>query len=293
MKICFIGSVKFSYEILKELILKKENVVGVITKQESKFNSDYADLSILCKQNNIPYIFVKDVNDLNVINWIKKLNPDVIFCFGWSNLIKKEILSIPHIGVIGYHPTKLPQNRGRHPLIWTLVLGLDKSASTFFFMDEGADSGDILSQKEFNILYNDDAMSLYNKIIKIAKQQIEEFLPLLKSGNFIKIKQDHLKANYWRKRNKKDGEIVFRMDSKAIYNLVRALTKPYVGAHLIYKEEEIKVWKVIEEKCLIKNIEPGKIIEVKDNTILVKCYDNAIRIIEHEFKHLPKVGEYL
>ncbi len=293
MKICFIGSVKFSYEILKELILKKENVVGVITKQESKFNSDYADLSILCKQNNIPYIFVKDVNDLNVINWIKKLNPDVIFCFGWSNLIKKEILSIPHIGVIGYHPTKLPQNRGRHPLIWTLVLGLDKSASTFFFMDEGADSGDILSQKEFNILYNDDAMSLYNKIIKIAKQQIEEFLPLLKSGNFIKIKQDHSKANYWRKRNKKDGEIVFRMDSKAIYNLVRALTKPYVGAHLIYKEEEIKVWKVIEEKCLIKNIEPGKIIEVKDNTILVKCYDNAIRIIEHEFKHLPKVGEYL
>jgi len=69
-----------------------------------------------------------------------------------SSLLKKELLSLPPNGVLGYHPAKLPQNRGRHPLIWSLVLGLEESASTFYFMDEGADSGDILSQKDFEKL---------------------------------------------------------------------------------------------------------------------------------------------
>ena len=87
------------------------------------------------------------------------------------------------MGVLGFHPTKLPQNRGRHPIIWSLALGLKKSASTFFFMDEGADSGKILSQKNFEILDSDDAQSLYDKFVNIALLQIENFLPQLKKKN--------------------------------------------------------------------------------------------------------------
>jgi len=293
MKIVFIGTVEFSLKILKKLIDLNANIVGVCTKEKSNFNADYADLTLICKKNNIPYRYVNDINEKENIEWIKSLNPDIIFCFGWSSLIKKELLNLPQMGVVGYHPAKLPQNRGRHPLIWALTLGLEKSASTFFFMDEGADSGDILSQVEFEIDYKDDAKSLYNKVTDIALKQIEDFLPKLENKSYKRIKQDHSKANYWRKRTKKDGEIDFRMSSRAIYNLVRALTKPYVGAHLVYKEKEIKIWRVEEVECNLKNIEPGKILEVKDSKILVKCFDNAIRILEHEFDEIPKVGEYL
>ena len=293
MRIVFIGTVKFSLKILEKLLDLNANIVGVCTKKESNFNADYADLSPLCKQNNIPYKYVDDINKQENIDWIKSLKPDIIFCFGWSSLIKNELLNLAPLGIVGYHPTKLPQNRGRHPLIWTLVLGLEKSASTFFFMDEGADSGDILSQVDFEIDYADDAKSLYIKVIDIALKQVEDFLPKLENRNFNKIKQDHSKANYWRKRIKKDGEIDFRMSSRAIYNLVRALTKPYVGAHLIYQGKDIKVWKVEEVEINLKNIEPGKVLEVKNNTILVKCFDKAVRILEHEFDEFPKVGEYL
>jgi methionyl-tRNA formyltransferase len=293
MKILFIGAVEFSYKTLQKLVELKTNIVGVCTKKESNFNSDFYDLSKICEGDGIPYKYVKDINSKENIEWIKNLKPDIIFCFGWSNLIKKEILSIPSLGVIGYHPAALPQNRGRHPLIWTLALGLEKSASTFFFMDEDADSGDILSQKEFNIDYKDDARSLYNKVTNLALEQIEEFLAQLQNNTFKKIKQDELKANYWRKRNKEDGKIDFRMSRRAIYNLVRALTHPYIGAHLIYKGEEIKVWRVKEEKCNLKNIEPGKVLDIQDNKILVKTYDNAIWLIDHEFNEIPKVGEYL
>ena len=83
------------------------------------------------------------------------------------------------MGVLGFHPTKLPQNRGRHPLIWALALGL-KKVPQHFFMDEGADSGDILSQKDFDISHNDDAKTLYDKVVEIALEQIAQFFPSLK-----------------------------------------------------------------------------------------------------------------
>ena len=293
MRIVFIGTVEFSKKALKKLIELDANIVGVCTKKKSNFNSDFVDLKPLCKKNNIPVNLVKDINSKENYNWIKSLNPDIIFCFGWSSLIKKKILNLPPMGVLGFHPTKLPQNRGRHPIIWSLALGLKKSASTFFFMDEGADSGKILSQKNFEILDSDDAQSLYDKFVNIALLQIENFLPQLKKKTYQTIKQNHKISNSWRKRVKIDGKIDFRMTSQAIYNLVRALTKPYVGAHINYKDREIIVWKVKIVKNNQGNIECGKILNINRGKILVKTYNGAIKITHHEFKRLPNVGEYL
>ena len=68
-------------------------------------------------------------------------------CVGWSKLIKKEILNIPKKGFIGYHPSLLPKNRGRHPLIWAKILGLKKTEATFFMLNDKAETGEIISQK--------------------------------------------------------------------------------------------------------------------------------------------------
>jgi len=187
MRAVFIGTVEFSLRSLEKLIGLNVNLVGVITKESSSFNSDFVDLKSLCISNGIPCLYVDDINSLDSIKWIKDLNPDVIFCFGWSSLIKKEILNIAPMGVVGYHPTKLPMNRGRHPLIWALALGLEESASTFFFMDEGADTGDILSQVDFEISYQDDARSIYDKVNDIALCQIEDFIPGLSKENIQKL----------------------------------------------------------------------------------------------------------
>ncbi|GAB6076185.1 formyltransferase family protein [Desulfurobacterium crinifex] len=293
IKILYIGSVLFSAKALEKLVSMNANLVGVITKKESKFNSDFYDLSCIAEKNGIPWIYAKNINDTEVVKFIREKKPDVIYCFGWSQLLKKEILNIPRIGVIGFHPTKLPQNRGRHPLIWALFLGLKETASTFFFMDEGTDSGDILSQEIVEIKYEDDAQSLYNKICEVASKQIETFTVELERGTFKRIPQDHSKANYWRIRSKIDGLIDFRMTSRAIYNLVRALTKPYPGAEVLYKNKAYKVWKVKEEVVNLPNIEPGKVLKVNGRKILVKCYENAVWLLEHEIDEVPKEGDYV
>ena len=119
----------------------------------------------------------------------------MIYCFGWSLL--DESLSIAPLGVMGFHPAKLPQNRGRHPIIWALALGLDETASTFFKMDLGADSGAILSQEVIEIKPNDNATSLYENILTVAERQVQEFtIELANDDEVIFQEQDHDSATY-------------------------------------------------------------------------------------------------
>ena len=132
MNIVFIGAVKFSEMALQKIHSLNVNISGICTLKESSFNSDFCDLSLFADQHNIPYLYVEDINSPATISWIKQKEPDFIFCFGFSRLLKKEILELPVHGVLGYHPAELPFNRGRHPLIWALVLGLKKTGSTFF-----------------------------------------------------------------------------------------------------------------------------------------------------------------
>ena len=296
MKIIFIGTVEFSRHTLIKLIELNAEIAGVITKRTSSFHSDFSNVAEIAEQYFIPLYFAQDINREECVRWIKDKKPDVLFCFGWSQLIKEPLLSLAPLGVVGFHPALLPQNRGRHPIIWALALGLDKTGSTFFFMDDGADSGDILSQEEIPIDYSDNARSLYTKITASALSQIGKFLPALTHNTLKRIPQNHHEATYWRKRMQKDGLIDWRMPARGIYNLVRALTRPYVGAHTLYHSQEFKVWTVAEiNGNYPRNIEPGKVIEGDQihNTFTVKCGINAIQVIEHELYPLPETGRYL
>tara|TARA_Y100000590_G_scaffold470373_1_gene664251 strand:+ start:3945 stop:4826 length:882 start_codon:yes stop_codon:yes gene_type:complete len=293
MKILFIGTVELSKNALQKLIDLNAHLVGVCTSEKSVFNADHFDLTPLCIKNNIPVINVKDINSKKSIHWIRSKEPDIIFCFGWSYLLKKELLNIPPMGILGFHPAELPKNRGRHPLIWALILGLKQTASTFYFMDDSADGGDILSQHEIPILDSDNAKNLYQKMISVSLKQIEFFLPDLVSGNFVRTPQDNSKASYWRKRSFDDGKIDWRMTASSINNLVRGLSKPYVGCHFEFDDQIIKVW---ESKIVLnnnKNIEPGKVISIDKKGIIVKAGKDSIRLIKIEPEITIPLGRYL
>ena len=293
MRIVFIGCVKFSEDALQQLVEMNANMVGVCTKEESVFNTDHVDLRSFCELNEIPWIYSDNINSDHTSSWIRTLHPDVIFCFGWSEIIKDELLGIPPMGVVGFHPTALPKNRGRHPLVWSLVLGLKETASTFFFMDSGADSGDIISQVEIQIGHEDNANDLYNKVTEVAKKQMLEFVPKLALGTVERHKQNNALANVWRKRVITDGLIDWRMSAEAIHNLVRGLSKPYVGAHLIFKGSKIKVWKTTIWTESPANIEPGKILLISEAGTVVKCGTGAICLTQTEPGFKPTEGDYL
>jgi methionyl-tRNA formyltransferase len=283
VKIIYVGLVDFSYHCLTEVIKNHGNVVGIITSRNQNNNADFKDLTPFSVKYKIPIFYCKNINSVETIDWIKQLVPDIIFCWGWSQIIQEDLINVAPMGIVGTHPSLLPKNRGRHPLIWAKFLGLKETGLTFFFMDKGVDSGNILSQSKFNIEEVDDAMSLYEKMKRSATVQIQEFLPKLINNDYNSLSQDTEKANYWRKRSCKDGLIDWRMSGDAIINLVRALTKPYVGAQAEYKEHTITIWKAYLCKIEgISHLEPGKILKTLNGKLIVKCYDCAILIEDYD-----------
>lgn len=295
MKILFIGKVKFSEEILKFLIKKNINISGIVTDNKKGINSDHSDLSYLGNKHNICTHITQNINSIKSEKWIKGQKPDLILCIGWSHLIRKNILSIPVHGIVGYHPTELPENRGRHPIIWSLVLGLNSTASTLFLMNQKADAGKILNQKKVIIKRNYNSKMLYNNLIKVAKLQILQVINNITINKVKFLKKKNTNSNIWRKRNSLDGRIDWRMSAKNIYNLIRALDDPYPGAHFVWKKNNFIVWKA--DLLYLRNnsnIEPGKVLNVsKNNNVTVKCGEGSIVLKNITPRIKLKKGDYL
>ena len=182
--------------------------------------------------------------------------------------IKAEIIKIPKLGVIGSHPTELPKYRGRAPIPWTILKGLKKSALTFFFIEEGMDDGDILDQQFFEIIDNDDAESLYEKMTSIGKTMLLKNLKLIEQGKINRIKQDPTKfIENWPKRIPEDGKINWFSSAESIHTLIRATTHPYPGAYTIFKTQKLIIWSASFIKN--NNIKPGIILDVKKDSVVI------------------------
>jgi methionyl-tRNA formyltransferase len=289
MRIIFVGTVDFSRHCLEEVLANGGNIVAVLTLAEENagFHSDYADLSEVSAQHGIPvYELEGNITASENVELIRSLEPDVIFVFGWSQLISRAILDIPPQGCIGTHPTLLPKGRGRHPLIWALVKGLKRSGLTFFYIDEGTDTGDILWQKSFRITLQDNAATLYAKIKSLASEAIREFLPQLEQGTAPRIPQDDNQATYWRKRTEKDGEIDWAAPTIGIYNLIRALTHPYVGAHTYIKGRKVVIWHARIPSTPLPSeavgLKPGVVFDQYDERLLIRTGDGYLIVLEYE-----------
>lgn len=295
MRVVFIGGVTFSRVLLQELAACQVEIVGIIGRETLRAGTDQVSLAPLACEMGIPYLATNDSRMHSVATWIRGTKPDIGMCFGWSQLLSSELLSIPRLGFIGYHPALLPQNRGRHPIIWALALGLTKTGSTFFRLDEQADTGAIVDQEEVDILYDDTAQNLYDRLQQSASKQLHRICTGLSGGELNVRAQAPHHGNSWRKRGRPDGIIDFRMSSRTIYNLVRALAHPYCGATVIYEGKEHTVWSVSETKDFGEaNDEPGKILGL-DSTRrpIVKAGEGSVIILNSTLPAPLPANSYL
>lgn len=302
MRIVIVGAVEFTRTCIREVLRQGGEVVGIVSVPwyRAKFSSDYVDLEPVARAHGIPYYSVARVSDPESIEIFRNLKPDVIFVFGFSQLIPKELLELPNLGCIGTHPALLPKHRGRHPLIWALVQGWTESGLSFFFLSEEVDDGDILWQERFEITLEDNAGSLYEKISTLAVKAIGEFLPRLESGDFERIPQDDSQATTLRKRSAEDGEIQWDGDAMTVYNLVRALTTPYPGAHTWFDGKLIRVWRaelVEEEFPNARAAQPGRVLDRRNRQLYVATGEGVIRLrhweCEEDHDVLPDPGDRL
>lgn len=247
MKIIFIGGVEIGKTVLKSVYDSGYCVDTVITLpfEVASKTSGFIDFGPLANQYNSNLIRTKDINQPEYIEKIKKINPDVIIVCGWQRLICKEILDIPKLGTIGFHSSLLPKYRGRAPVNWVIIMGERETGITMFYLTPEADTGEIIAQKAFPILFNDDCNTIYKKAAEAGAELMKEYLPKFEKCNVKTIHNESRSYPHYPKRIREDGLIDFNRSALDVYNFVRALTKPYPGAFFYDKNgNKIIVWKI-------------------------------------------------
>ena len=240
------------------------------------------DLKEFAAEVGAGYYEAEDINSESSKEHIRSLSPDLIFS-SWSKIIDLEFLSIPTLGVIGSHPTALPFNRGRHPLQWEIVLGLRESKLSFFWMDSGVDSGPIVLQVPYNIEPEDTILTLSDRLNVLAYSSSCKLGEMLILDNCGKgYPQDFSSSNIWRKRDRYDVLIDFRMNGDDILALVRSFVDPYPCASFIYENHYFNVLsgeKVQSEfNVPLKYIEPGHVIMVDGASLCIKTASDVLKL---------------
>ncbi|MTI80469.1 MAG: methionyl-tRNA formyltransferase [Firmicutes bacterium] len=289
-KTVFIGSV-LSSKIALETIIEtgvQIDLVCSLDESSSKNVSDYYPIHDIAKQNDIPYLKFKKINNEEVLSKIKEIEPDFIFVIGLSQIISKEILDMAKKYSIGFHPTPLPTFRGRAALPWMILLGVRDSKVSLFKLDQGMDSGDIICQYPYQIEETDYAMDLYNKVCIAMSLALKQCIPSIYNDSVEFIKQNHDEATYLLIRRPEDGKIDWNLTGKEIKTLIRAANKPYPGAFAYYKEIKVIFWKAdLEENEKYIGL-PGQIAWVSDNGELgILTKDSMLVVKEYSVEGEP------
>ena len=161
------------------------------------------------------------------------------------------------------------------------------------YMNEKMDEGDILYQKEIDILDTDNVETLHNKLSELGSNMIVEFLPKLENGEITPIKQNNDEATYGYNVTREDEHIDFNKTSREIFNQIRGLN-PWPVA---YASLDGKIFKIYSSR--ISNANPsgnnGEITNIYPDGLGIKTSDGEIIIteIKEEGKNRILVKDYL
>ena len=200
-------------------------------------------LDEFCKDKSIDLVKIRHINESEAISAIRAHEIGWLFIIGWSQIAGPEALTAPTRGVLGIHPTLLPEGRGRAPIPWAILKGLRQTGVTLFKLDTGVDTGDILAQEVVEIAPDETATTLYSRVNDSHRSIIQDTWPLLAADTVRAFPQDESKATYWEARTPDDGRITPDMEVEFVERLVRATTHPYPGA--FYEGEPgtiLRIW---------------------------------------------------
>jgi methionyl-tRNA formyltransferase len=233
----------------------------------------------LADEHGLELVATANVNEEALVDRVRSLDPALIYVIGWSQLVKPPLLETPSQGCVGIHPTRLPEGRGRAPIPWTILKGLDRTASTMFTLTEGVDEGDVIGVVELEVDPREDATSLYAKHRDAHVELVRRHTRPLLDGSAERTPQDHDAATYWPKRDPEDGRIDWTLPAEEVDRLVRAVTRPFPGAFTDLPAGRETIWRA--EPAPGVEAEPGTWVSEAGQT-LVACGDGALRVLEAE-----------
>lgn len=280
----FVGAVEFSWHALEALLQAGARPALVCTLRQdlSHRHSDWRDIGELAQRHGVPVLRFDNINEPDVVARIAQTSPDYLLVIGWSQLLRGDLLALPRRGSIGFHPTALPEGRGRAPIPWTILSGTRRSGASVMHLAEDADAGDLAAQRLFDLAPRETATTLYARAAEALGDMMAEIAGCLTAGEPIPgTPQDHAAASWYAKRTPEDGWIDWARPAEEIDRLVRASTRPYPGAFTVTpKRERLVVWAAEPvEDCRHRGT-IGQVVAYDGETAIVQCGAGALRITE-------------
>ena len=267
------GTPDYADRILQRLIDESDiNVVAVYTQPDKPVGRKKIltppPVKTTAQEHNIPVYQPNRLRDADVVEELLKIRCDYIVVAAYGQILPREILD--HAPCINLHASILPQYRGASPIQQTLLNGDKQTGVTAMLMEEGLDTGDILKIATIDV--DDDEMveSLFDRLTDVAAELTVDVLENFSS--YTPQKQNDADSSHCKKITKADGLVTFD-NAQELYNRYRAFT-PWPG---VYLESGLKLKKISLEECDSKN-EPGKILSIDKESIVVGCSSGSIRI---------------
>lgn len=297
MNIIYMGTPDFAVPALESLVKNDFDISLVVTPEDRKRGRGKKVYPTKVKEKalelNLEVFQPKNINSEESIEKLKEINPDIIIVTAYGQILKKEILELPKYGCINIHASLLPKYRGAAPINRAIMAGEEETGISIMQMEEGLDTGDVLSRASINIEKDDDSQIIHDELAELGGELIIETLKAIKLGNIEKTKQDEEKASYAEKIFRDTGLINWGMNGEELRNFVRGL-KPWPGAYTLYNGEILKIDEV-ELKDKISEEELGKVIKVSEEGILVNGFDSSIliKVFQLPGRRMMKVEDYL
>jgi methionyl-tRNA formyltransferase len=216
---------------------------------------------------------------------ILRLNLDIVFVIGWQRLIPEWFLDALPLGAFGMHGSsrRLPHGRGRSPLNWSLIQNKTTFFTHLFKFEATADSGKIAGVQAFPITPFDTCLTLHHKNTLAMIRLVLQALPELLAGTGKLEGQGAEGASYYPKRTAEDGAIFWEDSASDIYNLIRAVTRPFPGAFTFLNNDagrKITIWRAIPFGIDYEG-PPGGVLHVfNTGEFLVKTGDSTLLVQE-------------
>ncbi|XP_019489624.1 PREDICTED: cytosolic 10-formyltetrahydrofolate dehydrogenase [Hipposideros armiger] len=229
MKIAVIGQSLFGQEVYCRLREEGHEVVGVFTVPDKNGKAD--PLGSEAEKDGVPVFKfprwrARGQALPEVVAKYQALGAELNVLPFCSQFIPMEVINAPHHGSIIYHPSLLPRHRGASAINWTLIHGDKKGGFTIFWADDGLDTGDLLLQKECEILPDDTVNTLYNRFLfPEGIKGMVQAVRLIAEGKAPRIPQSEEGATYEGIQKKETAKINWEQPAEAIHNWIRGNDK--------------------------------------------------------------------
>ncbi len=300
-RIVFMGTASFSLEVLKMLIEEKYNIVGVVTQPDRyvgrKKVLTMPDVKVEALKHDIPVVQPARIKE--DYQCVIDLNPDLIITAAYGQIVPQALLDAPRLGCVNVHASLLPKYRGGAPVHQAIIDGEDKTGVTIMYMVKKMDAGNIISQRETPIAYDETVETLYNRLGVIGAQLLKDTLPSILDGTNASIPQDESLVTYAPTLSREDERIDWNKNALEVYNKVRGMNS-WPGTFTTFQGKTVKIWagKVHQCENAIKHHthqENGTIVKVFKDAIGVKVNDGVYLITEFQLEGKKKmlVKDYL